>query len=170
MIKLLEARIELLEHNQKKDSHNSSKQPSSDMGRVHRTQSLRTKSGKKPGGQPGHSGQTLCFREAPNEIIVHEVKECHHCGKNLAQSTLVDYERRQVFDIPPIEMHVTEHRSEIRTCPHCLSLSKAAFPEGVSQPLQYGAGVQQWAVYFTQYQLLPYQRTAQIFEDLFAQP
>lgn len=170
MIKLLEARIELLEHNQKKDSHNSSKPPSSDIGRLNRTQSLRTQSGKKPGGQLGHGGQTLCFSETPNEIIIHEVKQCHHCGRNLPPSSLVDHERRQVFDIPPIELQVTEHRSEIRSCPHCQAISRAAFPETVSQPVQYGAAVQQWAVYFTQYQLLPYQRTARIFEDLFGQP
>jgi transposase len=115
MIKLLKARIEQLEHNPKKDSHNSSKPPSSDMGRVKRTHSLRTQSGKKPAGQPGHSGQTLCFSAAPNEIIVPEVKRCHHCGKSLPQSSLVDHERRQVFDIPPLKCRFPspEARSEV---------------------------------------------------------
>ena len=78
-----------------------------------------------------------------------------------------DYERRQVFDIPPIEMLVTEHQGEIKNCPHCHTINRAVFPEGVNQPVQYGSNVQQLAVYFTQYQLLPYGRTSEIFEDLF---
>ena len=167
MIKVLEARIEVLENNQKKDSSNSSKPPSSDIGKLQRTQSLRTKSGKKPGGQPGHSGETLSFTATPNEVVIHAVKQCGCCGKSLSGSTVVDYERRQVFDIPPIEMLVTEHRSEIKSCPHCHMVNRAVFPETVSQPVQYGINVQQLAVYFTQYQLLPYGRTAEIFKDLF---
>lgn len=167
MIKLLEDRIAFLENNQKKDSSNSSKPPSSDIGRTQRPQSLRTKSGKKPGGQHGHVGETLSFTSTPNEVVVHAVKQCGCCGKSLLDSTVVDYEKRQVFDIPPIEMLITEHRSEIKSCPHCHIVNRAAFPEGVSQPVQYGTNVQQLAVYFTQYQLLPYGRTSEIFKDLF---
>lgn len=167
MINVLQTRVVIVENNQKKDSSNSSKPPSSDIGRVQHTKSLRTKSGKKPGGQPGHSGQTLTFSATPDEVIIHGLKQCSCCGKHLPNGTLVDYERRQVFDIPPIEMLITEHKSEIKTCPHCHTVSKAAFPEMVSQPVQYGSNVQQLAVYFTHYQLLPYQRTAHIFKDLF---
>jgi uncharacterized coiled-coil protein SlyX len=64
MIKLLETQVETLQNNQKKDSSNSSKPPSSDIGKPQRTKSLRTKSDKKPGGQQGHKGDTLCFRIA----------------------------------------------------------------------------------------------------------
>lgn len=168
VIKKLEARIIELENNQKRDSSNSSKPPSTDTRRVQHTQSLRTKSGKKPGGQPGHPGQTLCLSATPDKIIIHHLKQCNCCGKNLNGSVVADYECRQVFDIPPIKMLVTEHKSEIKTCPHCSVVSSAAFPDSVSQPVQYGTNVQQMAVYFTHYQLLPYQRTAQIFKDLFA--
>ena len=77
-----------------------------------------------------------------------------------------DFERRQVYDIPPIEMMVTEHQGEIKSCPKCNTINKAAFPAGVSQPVQHGIGVQTWAAYFTQFQLLPYARTAQLFRDL----
>lgn len=167
MIKMLEARIEVLENNQKTDSRNSSKPPSTDIGKPQRTQSLRTKSGKKPGGQQGHIGETLCFTAMPDEVVVHAVKQCACCGKNLSAGIVEEYECRQVFDIPPIEMQITEHRSEIKNCPFCHTINKAAFPGGVNQPVQYGINVQQLAVYFTQYQLLPYGRTAEIFNDLF---
>lgn len=58
MIKMLEARIIQLENNQKKDSSNSSKPPSSDTSRVQHTKSLRTKSGKilRRTHQAGHGG------------------------------------------------------------------------------------------------------------------
>lgn len=167
IIKLLEEHVVTLENNQKKDSSNSSKPPSSDIGKPRRTQSLRTKSGKKPGGQPGHTGETLAFSPTPNQIIIHDVRHCKCCGKHLAASTLTGYDQRQVFDIPPIEMQVTEHRGEIKSCPHCHAVNRATFPQEASQPLQYGLNVQQLAVYFTQYQLLPYGRASEIFKDLF---
>jgi transposase len=167
MIKMLEARIEILENNQKKNSSNSSKPPSSDIGKVPRTQSLRTKSGKKPGGQHGHPGQTLTLSTTPDEVVIHTVKLCQCCGKSLQGKPVINYERRQVFDIPPIEMFVTEHKSEIKSCPNCHTFTRGEFPETVNQPVQYGTNVQQLAVYFTQYQLLPYDRTSQIFKDLF---
>lgn len=167
MIEMQKAHIELLENNQKKDSSNSSKPPGSDIGKPHRTRSLRTKSGKKAGGQQGHTGETLLFSKMPNEVAVHTLKRCSCCGESLSGTAVVDYECRQVFDIPPIEMLVTEHRSEIKNCPRCHAINRAAFPEAVRQPVQYGINVQQLAVYFTQYQLLPYGRTAEIFKDLF---
>lgn len=167
MIKFLEDRIEILENNQKKDSSNSSKPPSSDIGKPRRTQSLRTASGKKPGGQQGHTGETLSFSASPDEVVVHTLKQCSCCGKSLCSTQSLDYERRQVYDIPPIKMLVTEHRGEIKNCPHCQTVTRALFPATITQPVQYGSNVQQLAVYFTQYQLLPYGRTSEIFKDLF---
>jgi transposase len=100
-IKMLEDRISYLENNQKKDSSNSSKPPSTDIGKAPRTQSLRMKSGKKPGGQQGHVGETLFFSETPNEVVIHGVNKCNCCGKNLLGSTVVNYEKRQVLIFHP---------------------------------------------------------------------
>ncbi len=94
IIKLLEARIVELENNHKKNSSNSSKPPGSDIGKIQRTQSLRTRSGKKPAGQYGHPGQTLSFSATPNEVIVHAVRQCSCCGKSLSGKTTIDYECR----------------------------------------------------------------------------
>jgi transposase/uncharacterized coiled-coil protein SlyX len=166
MIEKLQARLRELEGNQRKNSSNSSKPPSSDMGKVQRTKSLRNSSGKKPGGQAGHKGESLAFSAVPDSVIIHGAARCHCCDKSLSGAAVSGYECRQVFDIPPIQMQVTEHRAEIKDCPRCGAISKGLFPDEVSQPVQYGARVRQLAVYLTQYQLLPYKRVQEIFEDL----
>ncbi len=74
----------------------------------------RKRSGKKPGGHEGHKGSTLKMVENPDRIIEHHHSVCSHCRNDLSQEPVVDYRRRQVFDIPPIEIEVTEHRSEIK--------------------------------------------------------
>ena len=53
-----------------KDSHNSSKPPSSD-GPSRKRRSRRAKSGKKTGGQPGHEGRTRLSVAKPDEIVPH---------------------------------------------------------------------------------------------------
>ena len=83
------------------------------------------------------------------------------CGKSLQQQKPRGYESRQVFDIPPIVVEVTEHRAQIKRCPHCGELSVAAFPEGVSHKTQYGPRLKAFAVYLKNYGFLSYDRTAQ---------
>ena len=78
-------------------------------------------------------------------------------------------EQRQVHDLPPLRLIVTEHQAEIKRCP-CGHLNKAAFPEGVNAPLQYGPALKAAAVYLKNYQLLPYERTCELLGDLFDCP
>src|SRR6056297_2624004 len=57
-----------------KNSGNSSLPPSQDMFRI-KNQSLREKSDKKPGGQPGHKGETLLMSPNPDNVIEHKPNE-----------------------------------------------------------------------------------------------
>jgi len=139
-----------------KNSRNSSKPPSSDGYRKPRTKSLRKPSGKKNGGQKGHEGHTLEFVENPDHVKVYKVKECEHCHASLEDKEPVDYAKRQVFDIPPIKMEVTEHRAEIKYCDRCGLKTKAGFPPDISQTTQYGNRVRSLVSYLSSYQLIPW--------------
>jgi transposase len=146
-----------------KNSGNSSKPPSSDMVR---TKSLRISSDKSQGGQVGHKGSTLPFKGEPDKIVVHlSPSNCSCCGHDLKSVPVKDYERRQVYDIPPVAMEVTEHRVNLKCCPHCQTENKGSFPATVSQPVQYGNHLKQFALYLSHYQFIPYGRIAQLIKD-----
>jgi transposase len=165
-LSLMEGRVKELEDRLSKDSRNSGKPPSSD-GLKRKPVSLRQPSGKKTGGQPGHQGKTLEFCDAPDERIVHAPISCEGCGEALSEAETVETERRQVFDLPPLKGEVTEHQIEGRRCPVCGTVSRGAFPEGLTQPVQYGPRLKALLVYLQSYQLLPYARTCELLRDLF---
>lgn len=163
--KKLRERVKTLESQIKMNSRNSSKPPSSDG--LRKLPVKRKKTGRTPGGQKGHKGHTLLMVENPDRKITHSVTECKFCGCSLGDVKAAKYERRQVFELPPIRAEVTEHRCERKACPQCGCENKAVFPEDVLQPVQYGPRLRAVAVYLNQYQLLPYERTSEMFGDLF---
>ena len=113
----LKTRVADLEAQLRTNSQNSSKPPSTDEPGQPATRSLRKPSKRKPGGQDGHRGQTLAQVSDPDVVIRHEPSCCRGCGSDLAGAAEVNCSRRQVFDIPPIKVHVTEHQIISRRCP-----------------------------------------------------
>lgn len=146
------------------NSKNSSKPPSTDPdGKQNKK---RGKGGKKPGGQKGHAGQTLDRVDDPDEITELPVNR-----STLPRGAVVHvagYEWRQVFDID-ISRFVTEYRAEILVDEKG-NRYVAPFPDSVSAPVQYGAGVKANAVYMSNYQLIPYNRIEDYFADQFGLP
>lgn len=165
----LQRRVAELEARLGMNSRNSSKPPSSDGYQKPEPKSLREKSGRKPGGQEGHGGETLKMAALPDEVVVCSVSQCERCGISL-NGEAAEVERRQVFDLPPMRLRVTEHRAETKGCPACGHVNRALFPEGVAAPVQYGQHIKSIAVYLLQYQLLPYDRTGELMADLFSAP
>jgi transposase len=148
-----------------KDSHNSHLPPSSDRF-AKKTKSLRKPSGKKPGGQTGHEGNTLYQVESPDEIIVHSVQTCDSCQHDLSNVPVQAITRRQEFDVPPKWVVVREHQAEQKVCPHCQSVTSASFPQGITAPVQYSPAFGAIGVYLTQQQFLPYERACETIQDL----
>jgi transposase len=159
------ARVQELEARLAKDSRNSSKPPSSDgMGR--KTKSLRTKSGKRPGGQLGHRGETLRLVATPDDVVAHRPAACAHCQTPLQGAPVVLRERRQVQDLPPWRLRVTEHQALHLRCPACGRVSAGAFPAEAPSRAQYGPRLRALAVYLVEAQLVPFGRTQQVLADL----
>ena len=152
------------------NSRNSSKPPSSDSPFVKPApKSLRRKSGRKPGGQPGHCGSTLAQVSDPNERLRHEPGPCSGCGADLRDAPEVGMERRQVFDLPPITVRVTEHQLIERRCA-CGVITCGTPPEGVTAPVQYGPRITAIILYLYVGQFLSKKRTARALAELFGTP
>jgi len=155
------------------NSRNSGKPPSTDGLDKPAPKSLRKKTGRKPGGQPGHPGRSLQPIAQPDHTIVHLLDRCP-CGKcpgrSLRQEPVLDYEKRQVFELPAQPLAVTEHQAEIKQCPISGDLVTAAFPPRVNAAAQYGSRFRALLLYFSNQQFIPYHRLAQLCEDLYGQP
>ncbi|MGH2375104.1 MAG: IS66 family transposase [bacterium] len=165
-------RIADLEAQLKRNSKNSSQPPSSDSPFVKPApKSLRGKSGRKPGGQPGHEGRTLMRVARPDRVLRHEPKRCGGCGIGLGGNAVeVEVDARQVFDIPKITVEVVEHQMISRRCRGCGATSTGAAPEGVNAPASYGPNVAAICTYLYAGQFLSKARTADALAELFGTP
>ena len=162
----LEERLEVVESQLKKNSRNSSKPPSSD-GFKKQTKSLRQESERSSGGQIGHSGQTLEWRDEVTHVLIHPVRSCRDCGTDLAKTLVKDWEVRQVHDWPKLGIEVSEHQCEVKCCPNCGILNRGTFPSEAAHPIQYGPNVESWIVYLMDVQLIPSLRICELFSQAF---
>jgi len=162
-----EQRILELEIMINKNSNNSSKPPSSDVYKK-TIKNNRKKTGRSTGGQIGHKGSTLEKAKNPDEIIELNSIETCDCGCSLEGVKGVK-KTRQVFDIPTPKIFVKEFTTNEKVCPDCRKVHKTEFPEGVTQPTQYGENMQSLMNYLTQYQLIPLERAAEAIGDITGQ-
>lgn len=147
-------------------SKNSSKPPSCDGLAKPAPKSLRGQSKRGPGRPKGQVGFTLWPVADPDHRQDHEPRACRGCGAGLAGAGWAGEERRQVFDLPPLRLEVTEHRLISRTCT-CGVITKADAPQGVTAPVQYGSGLAGVGVYLFHGQFLSKSRTVAALGDLF---
>ena len=142
-IAALTARIEELTH--KKNSGNSSKPPSSERLNKPAPKSLRTKSGKSAGGQPGHKGSGMKIDREPDKVIEHrpiQCEGCPHAGTCKLRCCETRYEYEAI-----VETKLIAHK--VLGCKACALTGKAAqgtFPRHITGAKQYGPGVAGLAV------------------------
>lgn len=171
-IELLSRRVEALESQVREvtarlaqNSRNSSKPPSSDPPGVKREK--RKGTGRKRGGQPGHEGAER-RRLKPNKVVNHKPKLCRCCGEPLFGE---DPKAKwfQVFELPEIKPHVTEHRAHSLQCSDCGTVTREVLPARV---LRHGFGPRLSAVigYFTGRCRLSKRQVVEVCEDLFETP
>jgi transposase len=144
-----------------KDSHNSSRPPSSDPPWAKRTRSLRRPSGRRPGGQRGHHGETLRLSARPDRVVEHRPRECRGCHASLAAAYVVRHRRQQVWEVVPARLRVTEHRLAVVRCPSCGKTTEGEFAGSMRSDMRYVPGLRARVLHLQQYRQLPYERTAE---------
>ena len=170
MMAAVRAEVAELKRQVGQNSRNSSKPPSSDSPFTKPApKSLRRRSGRRPGGQPGHPGSTLALVDNPNERKRHEPGRCGGCGERLADAPEVGMQRRQVFDLPLMTVRVIEHQLIARRCA-CGATTCGSAPDGVTAPVQYGPRITGIILYLYVGQFLSKKRTAQALTELFGAP
>jgi transposase len=90
-------------------------------------------SGRKRGGQQGHEGhhRRLVRPEQVDEFVEHWPQRCESCAREFVERERVDAgepSRRQVAELPPIAVRVTEQRLHRLCCPECETVTMADAP------------------------------------------
>jgi transposase/uncharacterized coiled-coil protein SlyX len=146
------------------NSGNSSLPPSADRGGKP-SRPVRGTSTRKPGKQPGAPGSTLGLVADPDQVVDHVPAACDGCGAGLDSAADAGLVVRQVRDVPPVKIRVTEHRLHKRAC-GCGTVTTAAAPAGVEGPVCYGPNLRTLAVYLVVFQHVPVERAAQLIADV----
>jgi hypothetical protein len=165
-VRVLASEVQALRARLAKDSHNSSKPPASD-GLARKTKSLRQKTGRKPGGQAGHPGHRVTLVATPDERVEHRPARCGACQQALPEDAPRWVERRQVQEVPPLRLRVSEHRIAHVRCPACGATTAAEAPAGIRAPRQYGPRLRALATYLVQQQFVPYARCRDLLAEVF---
>ena len=161
----LAAKVAELEAKLNQNSSNSSKPPSSDPPWM-RPQTKRTKTGKKPGGQPGHKGHGLAINRDPDEIVELRPEFCGRCGADLSGEECECRETRYQVDIR-IKTVLTAYQQMGTECPNCGFENLGVFPCGITGTKQYGEGVRAVSVLLTNYAMVGIDKTQRIMSDVF---
>jgi transposase len=169
-IAALAAQVEELRRRLDKDSSTSSKPPSSDSPykKKPRDRSLRGRSGRRPGKQPGAQSPALRQSPHPGDTVLCGPAACGCCGHDLTgEPVLGTVQKRQVFEAsPPPPPAVTEYQVAAKQCPECGEISVGLAPAGVTGRVQYGPGVHAKAALAVCAHYLPVARAAKLVAAL----
>ena len=164
-IAALSERVAEMERRLGKDSSTSSRPPSSDSPykKKPRDRSLRGRSGRKPGKQPGAESSTLRQVADPDQIMVCAPAACGRCGADLAGAPVTGTQKLQEFEIaPPPPPRVTEYQVQGRACGRCGAVSAGQAPAWITGRAQYGPEAHARAANLASAQHIPVGRAAQL--------
>jgi transposase len=124
------------------NSRNISKPPSSDGLEKPTPKSLRTSSGKKPGGQVGHRGSHLSISVEPDEVVRHAPVACCDCSHrdNCINHSIIGEIRQEIDAI--VSFKVINHQCLLFDCPFDGKQKKGEFPDYIKATVQYGKNLQ----------------------------
>jgi len=163
----------LVREKPKKDSTNSSKAPSSDMGITpKKNQSMREKSGKLSGGQFGHKGTTLTQTTTPDEVIDigYTIESCRECGSDLSDELKQLKEKRQILDVDleAITNKITQYQSYSKICSYCgYDNHDNNYPALVTPNISYGKNIMAIVSYLSTVHYLSYNRIVSAMKSLY---
>jgi transposase len=151
-----------------RSSRNSSKPPSSDHPGQSGKKKRKRGSGRRPGGQPGHPGanRDLLPSDQVDDIVEHFPEHCEGCGCDLPHVKSEDPLRKQVWEIPPVTPHVTEHRLNGGPCPRCGANNVASFGSEVPRGA-FGPRAESTCAYLGAGFRLSVRERRRLFQDLF---
>jgi len=129
----------------------------------------KTEQARKPGRQRGEQGRHLAQVAEPEHRVIHRAPSCRGCGAGLAAAEVVSTQRRQVLDLPPVIVEVTEHVAERVRCA-CGAVNDATFPPEARSSACWGPGVRALGLYLTHRQHLPVERSAELMSDVLGAP
>ncbi len=144
-VQQLDERLARLEAQARQDSRTSSKPPSTDppKTRAQRRAEARAKAKelmrrdserREAGAQPGHrgAGRELRPEDQVDEIVDHYPDACGGCGRWFDDGQRRPggrFGRHQLWELPPISVIVTEHRTHHLRYRHCRARTSARLPE-----------------------------------------
>lgn len=143
-VEQLEAEVAELKARLNDSSATSSNPPSRDTPEQRAQRERKAKTGLKRGGQPGHTKheRALVDESRVDEFRHYYPEGCCGCGGTLVMESPPS-RRHQVFDLPEVQYHVTEHRLYAGVCTCCGKRQVAQLPEDVPSG-QMGAGLVSW--------------------------
>ncbi len=166
-LEMLTKRIAELESQVHQNSQNSSQPPSKDLYKPNPKPAFPRAKGGKIGGKAGHTGGTLHLVDTPDLIAQHTPAVCVHCGQVHGMEPKVLRARRQVFDIPPPRLEVTEHQVFDWVCSSCQTPNRGEFPPGICANTQYGFRLVAMSALFNNGYNIARNKVQSIFNDLY---
>ena len=143
------------------NSRNSSQPPSRDQ-KANQPEKKR----RKHGPPFGHQKFSRPLVDKPDRVIQLPVTECEQCLADLSNVAPEDFERRQITELPEAKPIVIETRQHRTTCPHCLTLNRAALPVGLESERCFGPNLEATVISYKQTQHLSYQRIVETLREL----